>query len=194
MRTGPRAIAAGLVIGGQGEGWPATRRRLAAFGLGLLPLLVLVVGFKIVFAPPNDLLSTLGIERTVGRLTAPDRYTTVLRAYASHIATFGANGLAGAVWPLAACFAALGVSRSEIGRPWARAVGIALVLVLAGHFMVFVSMADELERLLKSSLDRLLLQLWPSALFLGFMLARTIEEVGLGRPVAEPARPQPEAS
>lgn len=188
------SIAAGLAIGGQGEGWPATRRRLAAFGLGLLPLLVLVVGFKIAFAPPNDLLSTLGIERTVGRLTAPDRYTIVLRAYASHIATFGANGLAGAVWPLAACFAALGVSRSEMGRPWARAVGIALVLVLVGHFMVFVSMADELERLLKSSLDRLLLQLWPSALFLGFMLARTIEEVGLGRPVAEPARPQPEAS
>jgi hypothetical protein len=38
-------------------------------------------------------------------------------------------------------------------------------------------MADELPRLLKSSLDRLLLQIWPSALFLYFMVVRAHEEV-----------------
>jgi hypothetical protein len=53
--------------------------------------------------------------------------------------------------------------------------------MLAGHFAVFVSMADELARLLNSSLDRLLLQLWPSALFLFFMVVRTPEEAGAGR-------------
>jgi hypothetical protein len=57
---------------------------------------------------------------------------------------------------------------------------IALMLLLAGHFMVFVSMADELARLLDSSLDRLLLQIWPSALFLFFMLVRTPEEASTG--------------
>jgi hypothetical protein len=127
-------------------------------------------------APPNDLLSTLGVERTLGRLAAPDRYVLVLREYLRHITSFGANGFGSAVWVLTAYLLGLGVSRAEVVRPWVRAGMLALVLLLAGHFMVFVSMADELSRLLDSSLDRLLLQLWPSALFLYFMVTSTLEE------------------
>jgi hypothetical protein len=190
------AVVAGLLAAGRREGPGVARRRLLAFGAGLAPLLVLVMGFKVAFAPPNDLLSTLGLERTIGRLTDPDRYLTVLRAYAAHLATFGSNGLGGALWPLAVCVAALGLSRAESGRPWARAVALALGLLLAGHFMVFVSMADELSRLLRSSLDRLLLQIWPGALFLCFMVSRTLEELQgerstTGPPIADPA-PSPE--
>ena len=67
-------------------------------------------------------------------------------------------------------------------------VRIALAVLLAGHFMVFVSMADELARLLDSSLDRLLLQVWPSALLLFFMAVRTPEEAGSGSlAVGDPA-------
>lgn len=171
------SIAAGLLLQAWHGGWRPHRGRLLAFGTGLLPWLCLVVGFKIAFAPPNDLLSTLGIERTWGRLTAPDRYALVAREYASHILTFGRNGLTAAAWPLAACLLGLGLDPGEAGRSWARAAAAALVLLLAAHFVVFVSMADELARLLNSSLDRLLLQLWPSALFLLFMVLRTPEEL-----------------
>jgi hypothetical protein len=148
--------------------------------------LLVVVSFKLTFAPPNDLLSTLGIERTIGRVTDPARYATVLRAYAIHLATFGANGLPGVVWPLVVFAVAVGWNRTERRRSWARGAAIALGLLLAGHFMVFVSMADELARLLASSLDRLVLQLWPSALFLGFMVTRTLEELR-GTEAAAPA-------
>jgi len=173
------AVAGAMLFAGASGGWGTSRRRLLAFGAGLLPLLLLVVSFKVAFAPPNDLLSTLSVERTLGRLTAPDRYYVVLREYKNHIASFGYNGLGGVVWVLAAYLLGLGVSRAEVGRRWVRAGTAALVLLLAGHFMVFVSMADELPRLLNSSLDRLLLQLWPSALFLFFMVVRTPEEVGV---------------
>jgi hypothetical protein len=94
------------------------------------------------------------------------------------------------VWPLAVFAAALGWSTVERRRPWAGAVTIALGLLLAGHFMVFVSMADELARLLASSLDRLILQLWPSALFLVFMVVRTLEEVGGRDPTVASRIPQ----
>jgi hypothetical protein len=77
---------------------------------------------------------------------------------------------------LAACLLGFGVNRRELGRPWVRAVVLAFVLIMAGHYAVFVSMAHELARLLASSLDRLLLQLWPSALFLVFMVCRAPEE------------------
>jgi len=163
------AIAAGLLL--------ARRRRFIHFVAGVLPLLLLVFGFKIAFAPPNDLLSTLSVQGTLARLTDGERYSLVAREYARHIAGFGRNALGGAVWPLAACLVGLGVGRAKLGRPWVRAATAGLVLLLAGHFMVFVSMADELSRLLASSLERLILQLWPSALFLGFMVTRTLEEV-----------------
>jgi hypothetical protein len=138
-----------------------------------------VAGFKIALAPPNDLLSTLGVERTLGRLAAPDRYFLVLREYLSHITSFGENGFGSAVWVLTAYLLGLGVSRAEAARPWVKAGTLAVALLLAGHFMVFVSMADELSRLLDSSLDRLLLQLWPGALFLYFMVTGTLEEASV---------------
>lgn len=183
-------LVAGIAAAGRRDGWTETRRRLVSLGAGLLLPLLVVVSFKLTFAPPNDLLSTLSVERTLGRVTDPGRYLTVLRAYALHLATFGANGLPGAVWPLAVFAGVLGWNPMERRRAWARGAATALGLLLAGHFMVFVSMADELARLLASSLDRLILQLWPSALFLGFMVTRTLEEVGGTRAAAPlPARP-----
>jgi 4-amino-4-deoxy-L-arabinose transferase-like glycosyltransferase len=171
-------VLAGLVASGPRTGWPDTRRRLLNVGAGLLLPLLVVASFKLSLAPANDLLSTLGIDRTLGRISDPTRYATVVRAYGVQLLTFGANGLPGVVWPLAVFAGALGSEPMERRRPWARAIAIALGLLLAGHFMVFVSMADELARLLASSLERLILQLWPSALFLGFMVTRTLEETG----------------
>jgi hypothetical protein len=169
------ALGAGLLVTGWRRDRAATRRRLLAFGAGLLPLVLLVAAFKIGFGQPNDLLSTLGVQRTLGNLTSPARYYLTLREYVSHIALFGSNGVGSAVWVLAACLLGFGVNRRELGRPWVRAVVIAFVLIMAGHYAVFVSMAHELARLLASSLDRLLLQLWPSALFLFFMVCRAPE-------------------
>ena len=178
------ALLAGLLIAGWStSGWTTSRRQLLAFGAGLTPMLLLAAGFKMGLAPPNDLLSTLDLERTFNRLTDPHRYYLVLRAYGGHVASFGSNGLGSVTAVLTAYLLGLGVNRGELGRYWVRAVTIGLVLLLAGHFMVFVSMADELPRLLKSSLDRLLLQIWPSALFLYFMVVRAHEEVRSGQPI-----------
>ena len=175
------AVGGGFLLAGWRDGSIAMRRRLLAFGAGVLPFLLLTAGFKISFAPPNDLLSTLGIERTLGNLTDSERYYLTLRAYAIHIPAFGSNGFGTGMWVLAAILLGFGISRSQAGRPWARGVAGAIVLLLAGHFMVFVSMAHELQRLLNSSLDRLLLQLWPSVLFVFFMVVSTLEEKGARR-------------
>jgi len=158
------AVAGGLVL--------FSRRSLRGFALGMLPLLLLTLGYKAVFAPENDLISTLGADRTLGNLTSPDRYYMTLREYAVHIASFGSNGIGSLPWVLVAYLLGVGISRAELDRPWVRAGAVALALVMAGHFGVFVTMAHELARLLASSLDRLLLQLWPAALFLFLMVAR----------------------
>jgi 4-amino-4-deoxy-L-arabinose transferase-like glycosyltransferase len=172
------AVGAGLLLGARSAGWTASRRRLIAFGAGALPLFLLTAAFKIGFAPPNDLISTLGIHHTLGNLASPDRYYVTVREYVRHLAAFGDNGVGTAAWVLVAYLLGVGVNRSELARPWVRVGAAALVLVLAVHFMVFVSMAHELSRLLASSLERLLLQVWPAMLFWFFMVVRAPEEVG----------------
>jgi 4-amino-4-deoxy-L-arabinose transferase-like glycosyltransferase len=149
------------------------RGRVMAFAAGALPFVLLTVSQKMAFAPPNDLLSTLSVSHTLGNLTSGSRYYVTLREYALHIAGFGSNGIGSATWLLVAFLLGTGVTRSAVDRRWGGTMALALTLVMLGHFGVFVSMAHELERLLASSLDRLLLQLWPSALFLFFLLVRT---------------------
>jgi hypothetical protein len=168
---------AGILLAHRHEGRGPLRRRVLGFGAGALPFLLLTVAFKLAFAPPNDLVSTLEAQHTLGRVTSLDRYVITLRGYVSHIAGFGANGVGSGLWVLAVCLLGLGVNRAELSRPWVRGVAAGLVLILAGHFVVFVSMAHELSRLIASSLDRLLLQLWPGVLFLFFVVSRAPEEV-----------------
>ena len=174
----PAVGAAILLSGSVSSGWPAARRRLVAFALGLFPMLLVAASFKLHLAPRNDLLATLGVERTIGRITDLKRYYLTLREYFTHLATFGSNGFGSGTWLLLAYLLAMGIGRRAVDRVWMRMAAIVLALMLAGHFVVFVAMAYDLPRLLNSSLDRLLLQLWPSALFLLFMVVRTPEEAG----------------
>jgi hypothetical protein len=170
------SVLAGILITGRTHKGVPWQRRWRAFGLGLLPVLIIVIGFKLAFAPANDLISTISLEHTFGRITDSERYLLTLREYASHITMFGVNRFGSAVLVLLAYLLLLGVRSDGSGRTSIRAGSVALILLLAGHFAVFVSMAHELARLLNSSLDRLLLQLWPSALFLFFLAVRTPEE------------------
>jgi hypothetical protein len=176
------AIVAGLLTAEITTKSRGSRRRMFAFAGGLAPLLLVAAVFKIGFAPSNDLLSTLSVDRTMARLTDVSRYYTTGLGYVQHITSFGSNGFGSAVWLLIAYLLGMGLNRAEIVRTWFRASIAALVLLLAGHFMVFVSMADELARLIASSLDRLILQIWPSALLIFFMGVRTLEEA-LSTPV-----------
>jgi 4-amino-4-deoxy-L-arabinose transferase-like glycosyltransferase len=180
------AIGAGLLVSGLLSGWPTARRRLAGFGLGLVPMLLVVASFKLRLAPRNDLLATLGIERTIDWLTDPRRYYLTLREFITHIGAFGYNGFGSATWLLLAYLLAMGMGRRELDRIWTRTAAVALVLMLAVDYIVFVAMAYDLPRLLNSSVDRLLLQLWPSALFLLFMVVRTPEEAGFSLRRATP--------
>jgi hypothetical protein len=181
------AIGAGILVSGLVSGWPAARRRLTGFGLGLFPMLLVAASFKLRLAPRNDLLATLGIERTIDWLTDPRRYYLTLREFITHLGAFGSNGFGSATWLLLAYLLAMGIGRREVDRAWTWMAALVLVLMLAIHYGVFVAMAYDLPRLLNSSLDRLLLQLWPSALFLLFMAVRTPEEAGFSLRRAKPS-------
>jgi hypothetical protein len=152
------------------------RRELRTFALGLLPMLVVIALFKLVLAPSNDLMSAMGSGTLIGRATDPHRYALVARAFVEGIMGFGVNGLVSGVWLLVAYGLCVWRRSNAADAPWFRLAAGTLVVMLLGHAAVFVLTAPDVARLLNSSLERLLLQLWPAALLVYFLGVATPEE------------------
>jgi hypothetical protein len=151
-------------------------RQLAAFLVGALLPLLLVSYFKARFAPPNDLMSVESGDLRMW-LTDPRRYAIVLRPFASHLLRFGDNDLVSAVWLLVTYSLCVGLRATDRGWSWGLTVALTLGLMLVGHIVIFVGTTPDILPLLNTSLDRVLLQLWPSFLVLYFMAVRTPEEL-----------------
>jgi hypothetical protein len=160
------------------SGWRAAVVEAGFLGLGAGPALLVLAYFKAGLAPPNDLLSAQSLAAGLGRLTEASRYAAVLRGFRETIAGFGANGLPNPLWLLFVYLISVGVAAREARRPGVRTAVLALGLMLAAHFLLFLIVPGDMPRLLASSLDRLILQLWPGAVLTYFLAACTPEEAG----------------
>ena len=165
-------VLAGLMTPPRARGVRQLARDAGLFLLGILPMLVLIGCFKLRFAPPNDLISTVGAGETLARLTDPARWLAVAIGYAREIPTFGFNGLISGVPLLAVYGVCVGVCDEEVKARWFRMTVWVVGLMLAGHALVIVATAEDAARLVNSSLDRLLLQLWPVIVFACFRVFR----------------------
>jgi hypothetical protein len=160
-----------LLITLRRRGFVEYARELRFFAAGLIPALAVVAFFKIRFAGHTDLLVT---HRVLHRLSDPARYRIVLRSFADALLHFGD-------WRLSIPFLVsvyvllLGV-RKQDGRLAVKIGTATLALTMLGYFFIYVTAWVPLPWLLQTSLTRLCIQLYPSALFLLFLLARTPEE------------------
>jgi hypothetical protein len=181
-------LAAGLAAWTKNEGILVLLAILAAFFLGTLavknrraaggdllallagaaPILALLAWFKLTAAPPTDLFSLRSEEDIASKLGDPSRYLLIGQVLLTKLVLFG-NGLA-LLTVLALTFCGFDVKK--VHRRTLMAGSLALGIVLAGHFYVYVITPWGLGWHLRTSLERLLLQLWPAALFLVFMAIR----------------------
>ncbi len=163
------AILAAFSLGTlAGKGRRAAGVDLLAFLAGAAPILALLTWFKLTAAPPTDLFSLRSEADVVSKLSDPSRYLLIGRVLLMKLVLFG-NGLALlTVLALAFC----GFEVKEGHRRALAAGSFALAIVLGGHFYIYVITPWGLDWHLRTSLERLLLQLWPAALFLAFMAIR----------------------
>ncbi|MBA3496248.1 MAG: hypothetical protein H0T86_04010 [Gemmatimonadales bacterium] len=164
--------ATGLQAGARRE----LGREARSVALGLLPLLLVIGLFKLHFAPPNDLMAAAEAGKTLDWVSDPRRYALVAQAFTTQITSFGFNGLISAVWLLITYGICVGVRPEQVRNRWLFTIVASVGLMLAGHVVVFVATAEDVARLLNSSLERLLLQLWPTVVFAWFMVLATPEE------------------
>jgi len=134
------------------------------FGAGVLPVLALVMYFKVVFAPPNDLVSGQG-QQTLRMILNVGRYVRIIGAIAGEL-------IKDYLW-LPVIFIVLisgGIKRAAVTRTAFIVVG----LMSVGYFFVYVTTPLGLEYHLGSSLDRVMLQMWPGFLLASFSSMRLL--------------------
>ena len=150
------------------------RRVIAAFLWGLVPVLAMIGFFKLTLAPANDLVSGQG-SGTLPRLLDASRYWLIVKSTLAVIPGFP-------VIPVVIFMALAGLDRSAGDRRATRLALFAVVALAAGYFVVYLTTPLDLGLQIHRSLDRLILQLWPLALFAAFMMVRIPEQAAVGEP------------
>ena len=165
-------IFARLLVVVPEKGWKSYGSEMRIFAAGLLPVLLVVFMFKTHIAPGlSQIVSDQGAT-TIERLADLSRYVEAGQAFLRKAARFGHPGFV----VLLVYLLLMGWRANETDRCGLRTAGMALGLMLAGYFMVFIVTPYGVRYQIETSLDRLWIQLWPSIVFLFFLFVRTPEE------------------
>ena len=142
-------------------------RLMAGFLGGAAPVLVMVFWFKHSLATPGDLFSTPRI--ILDKVLTPGRYWTILQWFAKAFLRFGSWWIVPGTLAMLVFRLLTRGKRCPVREPLFWVSAISLGLVLSGYFAIYVITPRDLYWHLRFSLNRLFLQLWPSAIFLFFL-------------------------
>jgi hypothetical protein len=157
----------------------ATVRRIAGFAAGLALPLAAIVYFKVTIALPNDIFDNRTSADLLAKISDSSRYLLILKSYISTGWTFGGWAF-NPFLPILAFIGLCGLDRSVL-RSFSWRAGVAIIAILQlGYFVIYVITPLELTYHLNSSLDRLLMHVWPGCLLLAGMAAR--RQVSAGNP------------
>jgi len=139
--------------------------------LGALPVVVVLLYFKVAVAPPNDLMASQHFEGILGKLVDPARYSLILKFYGQEFLRRG-----GIAFFLAGYWLLMGRAPRDkriVGAGQSFAV---VLLLLLGYFGVYLITYWNLGSHLTYSVKRLWLHVYPAALFAFFLYTAAPEE------------------
>jgi hypothetical protein len=145
----------------------AALRRIMAFAAGLAIPLAAIVYFKMTTAFPNEIFGGLNSSELMAKILNPDRYLIIFGHFLTNGWSFG-GWVFNPFIPILA-FVGLSGANREIFRSFSWRTGVAIiVMLLATYYAIYViTPLGPLD--LESSLDRLLMHVWPVCLLLAGM-------------------------
>jgi hypothetical protein len=172
------------VVGRQAGARRAVREGLAILA-GAAPLLAIVLFLKSQAAHRNLLVAGQGLTETTARLFDPARHLTI--AWTVIASTVQVIHVFAIIIPVS--FLLLGRHRDASGRaPCALLPAGVIGLMLAAYYGIYLTTPLDLKAHLATSIDRLIVQLWPMAVFAIFMHLRTpakvLSQVVPGKPAS----------
>ena len=146
-------------------------RQLVRLLIGLVAPLAMVGFFKLRYAPPNDLISKTP-QQIFAHLVDPGRWIITLVGFIKASLLFGSFAIP--VVLVLAFYWYLVRFQVEPQHRLAVATGVtALALMLAGDLAVYILFPADVTWQVNTSIDRIVLQLWPAALFVFFLAAKS---------------------
>ena len=132
---------------------------------GASPAVIALVLFKLRMAPENDIVNSDLFSALAPRLADPLRWIKVTKLFFANLARIGWSA---ATWPSLLVVAVLfGLKRKKAEPLKALIVPAAMLLV---YFGIYLLTSHDVAWQIDVSIDRLLLHLWPTLLFLYFCL------------------------
>ena len=150
------------------DDWRRSLKEFFSFLLGLTPILGTLIWFKLKIAPPNDIVNLNSLSYFWNNLSNFDRYQMVLTAFAEEIFFFNDG-----VFILLAVYLSIsGINKVFLKDRQLFVQAALLVLMLGCYFFTYVIFShNNLNNLawhLSSSLNRLVIHIWPAWVFLFF--------------------------
>ncbi len=133
---------------------------------GLAPVLLIIFAFKMM-APIDGLVGRDALADWGKYIFTAERYSLIFAHFKYYFVNFG-NWTKGFWFMLIFLIFALGVSRERVIKSDFQISALLVSLILVGYFFVYLISPYELYFHLNTSLNRLLLQIWPSFIFLYF--------------------------
>ncbi|EKE02572.1 MAG: hypothetical protein ACD_20C00358G0009 [uncultured bacterium] len=156
------------------KGWKTSIKQLLFFISGILPVLAVIVYFKIQFAPPSDIFLFQNPEQIIMKLTDFSRYFVTLSAFIGAICSMG--GFIAPILLLIYPFL-MGTKISIETKSSILLAFVIMFLILTGYFFIYIITPYDLNWHIKTSINRLFVQLYPAFIFLYFMIVRSPEDI-----------------
>jgi hypothetical protein len=152
--------------------WFGILKQFLYFSLGMSFVLGTLIYFKIGFAIANDLVNKTNLKKLSDYLFDIDRYLEVLLGMTKKIFTFNDHIIS----LLIVYFLISGVDRYSFVKKGIASHVLLMLLMLGGYFFSYFISPHNIEWHMGSSLRRLIVQLWPTWVFLFFYCVKGPEK------------------
>jgi len=163
-----------MIVISSDRGIKAYLKELAMFTIGVLPILAVLILFKLKIPSTNELTTGQSIEAVLGRLTDFSRYLVIGKSF---IVIFYEKLAKKWLIILPIYFFLLGKTKQNTNVESIKTSFLIVLLMLSGYFIVYLVTPLNLSWHLKTSIWRLFLQLWPTIIFSFFLVVSTPEEL-----------------
>jgi hypothetical protein len=145
--------------------WRRLGREARWLLVGAAPVLTALLIFKSCLAPPSGFFAIQNWETVAEKLMDWSRYRVVASAFFREMSTFG-GGMS--LLAIVSLFL-VGVDRHGFRKDRWLSGALVLGIMLMGYFFIYIITPQDLGWHLRTSLSRLLLQLWPLTIFLVYL-------------------------
>ena len=142
------------------------------FLCGLAPILCIEIFFKLNFAPENDIVNLSNLSRITNYLEQIDRYRQIFFDFIEKIFLFND----GIIFLMFVYMLLTKLDKKYFNRQLLSPSVALIGLLLCGYFFSYLISPNSLRWHLNSSLYRLIMHIWPSFVFLFFLVIKGPEK------------------